>query len=63
MEIGKLGFSPLQIAHSPYIPRILNGNLGTDEITDLKIAEKIMFVTHQSKNLLSQILGTTIHKI
>ena len=44
LEIGHLGFSPLQIAHgrSPFIPGVSEGNMNTDEVSDSELVEKIM---------------------
>ena len=44
IEIGRLGFSPLQIAHgrSPFIPGVSEGNLNTDEIPESELVERIM---------------------
>ena len=44
IEIGRLGFSPFQIAHgrSPFIPGVSEGNLNTDEIPESELVEKIM---------------------
>ena len=44
LEIGRLGFSPIQIAHgrSPFIPGVSEGNLNTDEMSDSELVEKIM---------------------
>ena len=44
LEIGRLGFSPLQLAHghSPFIPGMSEGDLNTDEVSDLELVEKIM---------------------
>ena len=44
MEIGRLGFSPMQIAHgrSPFIPGISDGNINSDEVPDSELVNQIM---------------------
>ena len=44
MEIGRLGFSPMQIAHgrSPFIPGISEGNFNSDEKSDSELVDQIM---------------------
>ena len=44
LEIGRLGFSLIQITHghSPFIPGVSEGNMNTDEVSISELVEKIM---------------------